>query len=227
MSVAQIDVIIAVYNGAPFIREAIHTIQAQTWKDLRIMVADDGSADETVQIVKEMCATEDRIILHELPHTGVAKTLNAALASSTAPYIAMLDADDLWAPEKLEKQLQKLRQSGLSTSFCLIREFETFNPTAKTPSHQARPQLFKGYAKTAFLAKREVFETFGNFDENLPTGDFVEWYSRLVRANEPVVMLDEVLAYRRIHHHNTTSNNNKNDYLQILKAHLDEKRRAR
>ncbi|MCD0486844.1 glycosyltransferase [Pedobacter sp. MC2016-14] len=227
MSVAQIDVIIAVYNGAQFISEAIHTIQAQTWKDLRIIVADDGSADETVQMVKEMCATDDRIMVLERPHTGVAKTLNAALASSSAPYIAILDADDLWAPEKLEKQLQSLQNTGLSACFCMIREFETFNPAAGTPAHQARPQLFKGYAKTAFLAKREVFDTFGDFDENLPTGDFVEWYSRLLRANEPVVMLDEVLAYRRIHHHNTTSNTNKNDYLQILKAHLDEKRRAR
>ncbi|MBZ4187284.1 glycosyltransferase family 2 protein [Niabella beijingensis] len=224
MNAPLIDVVIAVYNGRKFIREAIESVQAQTWKALRIIVADDGSEDDTTDIVASLMAGDSRIRLLKCPHRGVSATLNTAIAQGAAPYIAFLDADDLWEPEKLEKQLGALRTGTAAACFCLIREFETLTGNG-TVTQRARSGSLKGYSKTAFLGRRELFDRYGGFDQQVSIGDFVEWFSRIIRANLEVLLLDEVLAYRRVHHHNMTLGVDKTAFLGLLKAHLDEKRK--
>ncbi|WP_018628910.1 glycosyltransferase family 2 protein [Niabella aurantiaca] len=219
-----IDVIIAVYNGQRFIGEAITSVQAQTWKALHIIVADDGSEDDTTAVVESLMAGDDRIRLLKCPHRGVSATLNAALAQGSAPFIAFLDADDLWAPQKLEKQMAALEAGTAAVCFCLIREFETLTRKAAT-TQQARPAPLKGYSKTAFLGGRRLFDTYGGFSEQVAIGDFVEWFSRILRAGLELRMLDEVLAYRRIHDRNSTLGVARKSFLELIKKHLDEKRK--
>lgn len=224
MNAFQIDVIIAVYNGSKFIEAAIASIQAQTYRDLRIIVADDGSADNTTALVEAMAAQDHRIQLLKRPHAGVSATLNAAIAHGTAPFIAFLDADDLWDREKLAKQLEALHNGAAEICFCLVQEFETFAGD-KPATYRARTAPLKGHSKISFLGKRQLFDTYGGFDEQVAMGDFVEWYSRVIRAGQNSVMLNEVLAYRRVHEHNTTRGVSKNAFLGLIKAHLDEKRK--
>jgi len=222
MSAPLIDVVIAVYNGQKFIGEAIASVQAQTWKALRIIVADDGSEDQTVAIVEGLMAADHRIELLKYPHRGVSATLNAAIAQGSAPFIAFLDADDLWEGEKLEKQMNALLAGTAEVCFCMIREFESLE---RATTQQARSGPLKGYSKTAFLGKRQLFETYGGFDQQIRIGDFVEWFSRIIRAGLEQIMLDEVLAYRRVHDHNTTLGVDKTAFLGLIKAHLDKKRK--
>lgn len=219
-----IDVVIAVYNGRKFIGEAIASVQAQTWKALRIIVADDGSEDDTVAVVESLMAGDHRIRLLKCPHRGVSATLNAAMAQGTAPFIAFLDADDLWAPEKLEKQIAALRAGTAEICFCLVREFETLTGQASA-TQRARPAPLKGYSKTTFLGRKQLFDAYGGFNEQIAIGDFVEWFSRIVRAGLELKMLDEVLAYRRVHDHNSTLGVTRNSFLGLIKKHLDEKRK--
>lgn len=219
-----IDVVIIVYNGEKFIKEAVESAQNQTWQNLNIIIANDGSTDSTSQIIKSLSEADARIKPIELTHSGISATLNAAIRRATADYIAFLDADDLWHPQKLEKQMESLNESGTDVGFCMLEEFETFDEiTLKTS--RARPGSLKGFLKLVFLGKRSLFDTFGLFNETIKTGDFIEWFSRVRRAGKEIAMLDEVLAYRRVHHHNTTGSTSKNAFLEVLKIHMDEKRK--
>ncbi|WP_158988802.1 glycosyltransferase [Mucilaginibacter sp. L196] len=224
MNYPDIDVIIAVYNGEKYIEEAIVSVQAQSWKQVNIIIADDGSTDNTLLIISELSKTDSRIKILAGQHQGVSATLNAAINYSAAGYIAFLDADDLWHEEKLEKQMQVLTKSVAKICFCLTQEFESFNQGGHK-THSARPEPLKGYAKTSFLGERSIFKTYGLFDKNVSIGDFVDWFSRIIRAEEPVIMLDEVLTFRRVHQHNTTASAPKNAFLKLIKTHLDEKRK--
>lgn len=220
-----IDVIIAVYNGEKYIEQAVTSILAQTWKHIHLIIADDGSTDRTLAIITELSQSDSRIKVLALAHRGVSATLNEAISHATADYISFLDADDLWQEQKLEKQIQALMQSEAKICFCLMQEFENLDPGTPV-THSARPGPMNGYSKIAFLGERSLFHTYGLFDENVSIGDFVDWFSRTVRAKEPVIMLEEVLTYRRVHDDNTTRTAPKNAFLKLLKTHLDERRKT-
>ena len=223
-TVPPIDVLIAVYNGSRFIEEAIASIQEQTWKNLRIIVADDGSTDNTQTLVAAMQAHDARIELLELPHRGVSATLNTALAHSTAPFVAFLDADDVWAHGKLEQQMEMMQVDSLDACFCMMEEFESFAGDGPR-RFRARTSPLSGQCKSAFLGKRQLFGRYGGFDEQAAVGDFVEWFSRVVRGGHRTAVHHEVLLYRRVHDHNTTREVAKNAFLGLLKTHLDAKRK--
>lgn len=225
MSDSDIDVIIAVYNGEQYIEEAIKSVQAQTFQNVNIIIADDGSTDSTASKVSELLKTDSRITLLSYSHRGVSATLNSAILASSAPYIAFLDADDLWHERKLGIQIDALQcNHHAAFCFCMLQEFEDLEENIPR-THIARPTPLKGYFKTALLCKRSVFSTYGLFNESIAIGDFVDWFARAIRENATVVMLDELLTYRRIHQNNTTRFAPKSSFLTILKTHLDEKRK--
>lgn len=223
MNDLKIDVIIAVYNGASFIEEAIQSVQKQTFAVSKIILVDDGSTDSTLQVLMQLSKEDSRIEVIACPHRGVSATLNEGIKASTAPWIAFLDADDVWEHNKLEQQRLALQKTNASICFTLMQEFDNVVENI-AQKHIARIDPLKGYSKTSFLGKSTLFEQYGMFNEAVAIGDFIDWYSRIVRANEQIVMVEEVLAYRRIHQNNTTSGISKNDYLKLLKMHLDEKR---
>jgi glycosyltransferase involved in cell wall biosynthesis len=212
MNFPYIDVIVAVYNGEKYIKDTIVSIQAQSWKNVNIIIVDDGSTDNTLSVVSVLSKTDPRIKILSCPHKGVSATLNVGIKVSSAPYIAFLDADDLWHENKLEKQMQALSKSEEKICFCLVQEFESLDEV-EIRTHSARSGPMQGYSKTAFLGERVAI------------GDFVDWYAKLVRAEEPIIMLEEVLTFRRIHQHNTTRSASKSDFLKLIKTHLDEKRK--
>jgi len=221
-----IDIIIPVYNGAAFIGEAIASIQAQTFKNFKVMIVDDGSNDDTVEIVLNLAKTDRSISLIKQEHRGVQAALNKGISGSIAQYIAFLDADDLWHPRKLEKQLAYITTNKTEFCFCLMQEFEDKSTLSEITKHKARTGPMKGFHKSAFLANRKVFDKYGLFDETVGIGDFVEWYSRVIRTQNSVGMIEEALAYRRIHDTNTMLKADKNSFLNILKKHLDESRKT-
>ena len=225
MSESDIDVIIAVYNGEQYIEEAIKSVQAQTFKNLNIIIANDGSTDGTALKVGGLQKADSRIRLLSYNHRGVSATLNGAILASSAPYIAFLDADDLWHERKLEIQLDALQHNhDAMFCFCMLQEFEDLEENLPR-THTARATPIKGYSKIALLCKRSVFSTYGLFNESIAIGDFVDWFARAVRENATVIMLDEVLTYRRVHQNNTTRFATKSSFLTLIKTHLDEKRK--
>lgn len=105
MRQAIVDVIIPVYNGASTVESAVASIQAQTVRDIRIIIINDGSTDATRSIVERVAAADGRILLINKANGGIVDALNAGLEACAAEFVARHDADDLALPDRFERQL--------------------------------------------------------------------------------------------------------------------------
>lgn len=115
----SISVIIPVYNGAAYIETTIRSVLQQTYSNWEMLVIDDGSVDSTRSIVRRLAEEDSRVKLIENPiNMGVAKTRNRGLSLSRGAYVALLDGDDVWRPEKLEKQVELAISSGADIVYC-------------------------------------------------------------------------------------------------------------
>lgn len=108
---SSIDVLIPVYNGAATIRSALDSICQQTIRDVRVIVVDDGSTDETPFLLSELAEKDDRIHVITTKNGGIVDALNTGLAACTAEFVARFDADDIAFPERLQKQLTYLQEN--------------------------------------------------------------------------------------------------------------------
>ena len=107
-----VSIIIPMYNSEKFIGQTIQSVQAQTYTDWEIIVMDDISTDKSAQLVKSYAKEDGRIhYFLEKEKSGVAKARNDAMAKAKGRYLAFLDSDDLWLPQKLERQLERMRQT--------------------------------------------------------------------------------------------------------------------
>ena len=106
-----IDVILPVYNAASTVREAISSLQQQTVKDIRIIIVDDGSTDQTPHILTEIANRDDRITLLRKSNSGIVEALNAGLELSRADFIARQDADDISNSTRFAEQLAHFQRS--------------------------------------------------------------------------------------------------------------------
>ncbi len=104
----QISVIIPAYNAERTIRETIESVQRQTFQDFELIVINDGSKDRTVELVQSI--NDERLKIFSYENGGLPVARNRGISRTTGEFIAFLDADDLWTPEKLELQLVALKQ---------------------------------------------------------------------------------------------------------------------
>ena len=107
--------IIPAFNAAEYIRQTLHSVLAQTYQSLEVIVVDDGSADATGAIVEEFVEKDARVQLVRQCNAGVGAARNTAIRMARGEYIAPMDADDMWFPEKLEKQVACMEQYGEET----------------------------------------------------------------------------------------------------------------
>ena len=121
-----VSVIMPAYNAQRFIREAIDSVIAQTHADWELLVLDDGSSDDTCAVVEDMAAKDERIRLIKNPsNMGVAKTRNRGLDLCRGDYVAFLDSDDIWHPEKLTSQISVMKSKDARlayTSYAIVDE---------------------------------------------------------------------------------------------------------
>lgn len=104
----RVSVIVASYNGERYLPEALRSLQAQTLRDIEIVVVDDGSRQTTLDILDRFAAEDARIRVHRAAHGGLVQALNTAIALARAPLIARLDHDDVALPARLERQADYL-----------------------------------------------------------------------------------------------------------------------
>ncbi|MBE9186705.1 glycosyltransferase family 2 protein [Microcoleus sp. LEGE 07076] len=101
-----VSVIIPAYNAEEFIAKTLESVLSQTYQNIEILVVNDGSTDTTPEIVKSFAQKDSRIILLQQSNTGVAAARNRAIEKAKGEYIAPIDADDIWYPQNLEKQIE-------------------------------------------------------------------------------------------------------------------------
>lgn len=216
----MIDIIIPVYNGEKFIAQAIESILNQTFNDFTVIIVDDGSQDSTVEEIERYMKNDSRIVLFKNPHQGQPKTINKGLLETSNTYICFLDADDLWLPTKLERQIDFLENNTQTdVLFTMIQEFEDFDK-GTLQKYDARPHPMKGVQKSTIMFRSTLLDQFGLFDENQYMAVFINWYRQLIRQGVQEHILDKVLVKRRVHDSNFTKTINRKDYLKVIKKHL-------
>jgi len=166
-----VSVILPAYNAERFVEAAIASVRGQTMQNWELFVIDDCSKDATYDIALEAAQNDSRItVLRNEANSGVARTRNRGIDLSRGSYIAFLDSDDIWHPEKLERQLEKLAQTGADIGYCsyaiigengervkadyLVPEEMTFEDILKENSIQCSAMLIR-----ADLVKKYRFNT--------------------------------------------------------------------
>ncbi len=115
----KIDVLLATYNGEKYLKEQVDSILNQTYKNINLLISDDGSSDLTVEILKEYEATDSRVkIFIQKNNIGLVKNFEFLLRQVTSEYYMMSDQDDVWLPEKIEKSIKKLMEEDADLVFC-------------------------------------------------------------------------------------------------------------
>ncbi|MWB93808.1 glycosyltransferase [Flavobacterium sp. GA093] len=142
-----VSIIVPTFNTEKFIQATIQSVQNQTYSDWEMILVDDASTDETVNIIKEFAQTDHRIKLHKLEkNSGNGFARNFAVQKASGKYIAFLDADDLWFPIKLEKQINFLKKHNLSFTFSFYdwidEEGNPLNKRIEAPLNLTYKQLF-------------------------------------------------------------------------------------
>jgi glycosyltransferase involved in cell wall biosynthesis len=187
------SVVIPAYNAADTIAPAIESVLAQTVQPKEIIVVDDGSTDETAAVVGEMAS---RITIVRQPNRGPGAATSAGIALATAPYIATLDADDLWLPGKIERQAQCFEAvpeiAGVFASARLFRDGGSQGDGREGPIQRL-------WTRTTLVYRSKAARKVGDFID-LPgrLGETIDWLARGRDLGHVHVMLDEVLALRRI-----------------------------
>src|SRR5262245_57107007 len=144
-----VSVIIPAYNAERFIGRTLASGLSQTHDPIEVIVVDDGSVDRTTAIVEEAARFDHRVRLFRRLHSGVAKARNFAIRQARGSLIAPLDADDLWHPEKIARQVEAMRRSGpaVGVVYCWLVGIDEndaiINPRVSDYGHEGRvlPQL--------------------------------------------------------------------------------------
>lgn len=200
-----VSVVIPTYRHREFVLETLNSVWAQTFKDYEVIVVNDGSPDDTAEVLRPL-REAGRIRYLEQPNAGQAAARNRGLAEARGEFIAFLDDDDLWPPEKLQWQVAGLRQApelGCLGGTCL--KFEVA-PPVPVPQGQGRmsidyESLFDGspfISPGQVLIRKCSLQVVGGFDENVWGADDLDLYMRLSRISG-MVRQDRVALYYRLH----------------------------
>lgn len=141
----MISIITAAFNASSTLQEAINSVLAQTFRDWEMLIVDDGSTDTTARIAFNASQADRRIKCVTQNNKGVASARNLALDTCSHPLVAFLDADDLWLPEKLEKQIEFMRLTHTGFSFTAYRKFSgaKLGPKIEVPPFVLYSDLLK------------------------------------------------------------------------------------
>lgn len=197
MTAPLISCIVPVFNGEPYLAEALDSVLAQTYRPLELIVSDDGSTDGTPGIA---AAYGERIVYLREPNAGPAAARNRGLRVARGPFVAFLDADDLWAREKLEMQMARF-EAHRTLALCCAYVQNCADPSAaRAGSADDRvSQIIRSCTIISLLARRRVFDTVGVFDPGLAVGEDTEWFLRAAQSGAVREVVPRILAYHRWH----------------------------
>ena len=200
----EVSVIIPTYNSARYITEAVDSVLAQTFRDFEVIVIDDGSTDET-ELVMRQYGVPVKYIRQE--NTGVSGARNTGIKESSGRYVAFVDADDVWHPQKLERQMAALNGSmDHRACYCAFTVTDpSLVPLEISRSIRTGPLLedlllsgnVVGTPSTV-ICERSLFEEAGCFDSALSQcADWELWVRLSLRTD--FFYLDEPLVFYRLH----------------------------
>jgi len=204
-----VSVIIPTYNRGWTLKEAVDSVLAQDFTDFELIVVDDGSTDNTQEILSSY--KEDIIILQQ-ENKGVSAARNRGIASASGQYVSFLDSDDLWLPQKLSTQIDFFNANPdaliCQTEEKWIRDGTFVNP--KKRHKKLSGDIFEQslylclVSPSAVMIKRSLFENTGMFDKSLPACEDYDMWLR-VSSRYPVYLINTPLIIKRGGHEDQLS----------------------
>ena len=214
-----VSIIIPVFNGERFLREAVESVLAQKYSPVEIIIVDDGSTDGTATVARSFPETVR--YLHQTNH-GPAAARNRGIEQAQGDLIAFADADDLWPSHKLELQLPYLiRDSKIDIVLGRIQQVLLSETQAKEIGDPA----FSVNLGSAVI-RRSCFERVGLFDETMRYSEDVDWFMRAREGAAAIMTIDAVTLFYRQHEQNMTRGKSTSELnvLKALKKSLDRRR---
>jgi len=216
-----VSVVIPVFNGERFLREAVESVLIQQYSPVEIIVVDDGSTDGTANVARSLPETVRYLYQ---TNQGPAAARNRGIEQAQGSLIAFADADDLWPAGKLELQLPYLiRDPAVDIVLGRIQQVH-LSETVDGPT-QAQEPAFSVNLGSA-VVRKSVFERIGLFDETMRYSEDVDWFMRARESGAAIVTIDAVTLFYRQHEQNMTRGKSTSELnvLKALKKSLDRRR---
>lgn len=198
-----VSVVMAVYNGRRYLRQAVESILNQTFRDFEFIVVDDGSTDETANELYTF--TDPRLrILHNRENIGLTCSLNRALKVVQAPYVARMDADDVAQPQRLARQVQYLEEHPevglLGSAFELIDQDSVAVGLKMPPTdHDSLCSILlleNPLCHSSVMYRRELVEAVGGYDERYQCAQDYDLWLRFSRVSRVACLTDMLVQFR-------------------------------
>ena len=198
-----VSILIPCFNNEAFVGEAIESALSQTYSNIEVIVVDDGSTDQSLDIIKSF---EKKIKWLSGPNRGACAARNAALKLSQGQFIQFLDADDLIDKQKISKQIVKLTTKDIDISFCQADYFNSAGPLESNHPGYLAPSsdhlayiLSHGFGTATALHKKSRILDVGGFRENLKRAQEKDLHIRLVSRGARIHVIPDRLVHIRLH----------------------------
>ena len=220
-----ISIIIPAYNCSKSISRSIDSVIKQTYSNWELLIIDDGSTDKTKEIVEEYITKNPKLKYYHQENSGApASPRNNGIRRSKGNYIAFLDHDDEWLPEKLAKQVllfENLDIQNIGFVACNVYTIEENNKKIIKLKNRGNilEALLEGdfiYSCSSVMIKKDVFQKVGLFDENLKCADDWDMWLKISSAGYNFNFVDEPILNYYIHNNNTSKT------IGNLKIHLEQ-----
>lgn len=218
------------FNSAKYIGQAINSVISQSYLDWELLVIDNGSTDNSLDIIKEYSLTDDRIYLYEEKKKGAASARNKGISMASGQFIAFLDSDDIWEATKLEQTISFMKKKNINLACTSYAPFDSNSLKASNvrvpPPIINRRRLLKTCDIGCSTVVIDVSRFKGRIGDillpDLPKEDYAYWFDLIRIYNEPFYGLDKSLTRYRVHLNSISSNKLKQIKLQynVYRKHL-------
>lgn len=198
-----VSIIIPSYNASKFIRETITSVRQQSYQNWEMIVVDDYSSDDTCKIIEQECGEDFRIKLIKLDmNKGPAHARNVGIKNARGKYLAFIDADDTWLPEKLQKQVSFMQSKDIAFSFTEYRQISEDGkwcgkivsvPVSVTYNELLKETIIGGHTVMLDIEKIGFFEYSGEYHE-----DYITWLNLLKRCKVAYGLQEDLARYRQV-----------------------------
>jgi glycosyltransferase involved in cell wall biosynthesis len=218
----KVSAIIPVYNGSRYLAATLDSVLAQTYPLHEIIVIDDGSTDNSPEILRSY---GDRLRVTRQENQGVAVARNAGLRQASGDVITFIDQDDLWPPRRTEILIDALRSNP--KALVAIGQVEVLYERARPPSNlDLFGTTLREFLVGSMCVRKEVFDLIGPFNTGLGYADDTDFFMRRREANIETVYVDDITLQYRLHESNTSSDRNATQ-ANLLSALRESLRRRR
>ena len=197
-----VSIIMAAYNAEKTIEQAINSVLSQTYTHFELLVVNDCSKDRTVELVKSIAATDQRVrLISNVKNSGVSYTRKHGLEEANGSWIAILDSDDAWAPDKLEKQIELQKKMNADLLFTgsafMDSDGQPIDWYLQAPTEVTYRQLLKQnvLSNSSALVRKELYAKYYAVGDGMHE-DFAIWLSILKEGRKAYGVDEPLLIYR-------------------------------